>query len=80
MKQKYLIGLIIIAILLLGTGLLLCFNNSSTNKLKDNTKSNKDYFDNITGKHCIKNLCIVRFIKKSFFSKIGETINSPKKY
>ena len=57
-KQKYLIVLIIIAILLLGTGLFLLVSNPSTEKLKDNTKSNKDYFDNITGKHCIKNLCI----------------------
>ncbi len=57
-KQKYLIVLIIIAILLLGTGLFLLVSNPSTKKLKDNTKSNKDYFDNITGKHCIKNLCI----------------------
>ncbi len=59
MKKKYIIGIFVIAVLLIGTGLFFLLNNPSTSsKLKDNTKTNKDYFNDITGKHCIKNLCI----------------------
>ncbi len=59
MKKKYIIGIFVIAILLIGTGLIFHVSNpSASSKLKDNTKTNKDYFDNITGKHCIKKLCI----------------------
>lgn len=60
MKKKYIIGIIIVAVILIGTGVLT--QVFSTKGKKNNNEPSiidkRSFYDEITGRHCVGSLCI----------------------
>lgn len=84
MKKKYIIGIIILALILAGTGIFIQLNSSSMSKNNGKVVVTKDFENTITGKHCVKKLCIesvdIQYLSKEKLGTLGfMLVNTDKK-
>lgn len=60
MKKKYIIGIIIVAVIFIGIGVLtqVFSTKSKKNNNEPSIIDKRSFYDEITGRHCVDNLCI----------------------